>query len=162
MKKVILLLGGNLGDRETLLDRAREMIKEQAGKILRSSSVYESAPWGFTAENNFYNQVVVVSTGLTPHELLQTVQTIENRLGRVREGKNYASRTMDIDILFYGQEIIDTPELVIPHPQLHKRKFALEPLNEILPGWIHPQYDQSIGMLLRNCEDPSEVKILGG
>ncbi|MEE4196603.1 MAG: 2-amino-4-hydroxy-6-hydroxymethyldihydropteridine diphosphokinase [Bacteroidales bacterium] len=162
MKKVILLLGGNLGDRETLLDRAREMINEQAGKILRSSSVYESAPWGFTAENNFYNQVVVVSTGLTPHELLQTVQTIENRLGRVREGKNYASRTMDIDILFYGQEIIDTPELVIPHPQLHKRKFALEPLNEILPGWIHPRYDQSIGMLLRNCEDPSEVKILGG
>ena len=158
MKKVILLLGGNMGDRKALIGRARLLIEDRAGKIVRSSAIYESAPWGFAAKQSFYNQVVVIISDLAPHHILEIILQIEKELGRERTGKNYSSRTMDIDILFYEQEIIDTPDLIIPHPQLHKRRFTLVPLNEILPDWNHPGLNQSIRSLLEQCTDHAEVE----
>lgn len=160
MKQVVLLLGGNMGNRLDFIHRAQRKIEQRAGKIIQSSAVYESAPWGFAAENSFYNQVVIVETPLGPFDILENILTIEKELGRVRSGKNYSSRTMDIDILFYDQEMIDTTELVIPHPQLHKRRFTLIPLVEILPGWIHPGFNQSLTTLLENCEDKSSVTLI--
>jgi len=162
VKKVILLLGGNMGDRKALIARARLLIENRVGEIVRSSAIYESAPWGFTAKQSFYNQVLVVSTHLTPHQILGKILQIEKELGRERTGKNYSSRTMDIDILFYEQEIIDTPDLIIPHPQLHKRRFTLIPLNEILPDWNHPGLNQSIRSLLEQCADYSAVEPIKG
>jgi len=106
--------------------------------------------------------VLVVSTHLTPHQILGKILQIEKELGRERTGKNYSSRTMDIDILFYEQEIIDTPDLIIPHPQLHKRRFTLIPLNEILPDWNHPGLNQSIRSLLEQCADYSAVEPIKG
>ncbi|MFP4024082.1 MAG: 2-amino-4-hydroxy-6-hydroxymethyldihydropteridine diphosphokinase [Thiohalospira sp.] len=160
MKKVILLLGGNLGDRAYYIDNARQMIEKKMGKILQSSSVYESAPWGFSSKNNFFNQVLVVNTSLTPNQILENIWQIEKKLGRERTEKAYSSRTIDIDILFYENEIIDKPGLIVPHKHLHERRFTLIPLAEILPGWIHPGFNQSVKKLLENCEDKSEVKIL--
>lgn len=160
MKQVVLLLGGNIGNRLDFIHRAQQKIEQRAGKIIRSSAVYESAPWGFSAENSFYNQVVIVETSLSPFDILEDILTIEKELGRTRSGKSYSSRTMDIDILFYEQEIIETPELVIPHPQLHKRRFTLIPLVEILSGWIHPGFNQSLTTLLELCEDKSSVTLV--
>src|SRR6056297_1275989 len=104
MKKVILLLGGNMCDRKALIGRARLLIEDRVGKIVRSSAIYESAPWGFAAKQSFYNQVVVIISDLAPHHILEIILQIEKELGRERIGKNYSSRTMDIDILFYEQE----------------------------------------------------------
>lgn len=160
MKKVILLCGGNKGNRAYYMNTARQMIEQAIGKILQVSAIYESAPWGFQAEQNFYNQVVVVETRWAPLDILKKIWEIEKKLGRTRAGKQYSSRTMDIDILFYEQEIIDTPDLVVPHPQLHQRRFTLTPLAEILPHWVHPQFNQSIDVLLKQCTDSSSVEAI--
>ena len=160
MKKVILLCGGNKGNRAYYMDSARRMIEQAIGKILQVSAIYESAPWGFQAEQNFYNQVVVVETRLAPMAILKKIWEIEKKLGRIRVGNQYSSRTIDIDILFYEQEIIDTPDLVVPHPQLHQRRFTLTPLAEILPDWIHPKFNQSISVLLKQCTDSSSVEVI--
>jgi 2-amino-4-hydroxy-6-hydroxymethyldihydropteridine diphosphokinase len=162
MKKVILLLGGNLGNRAFYMDNARQMIEQKIGKILQSSSIYESAPWGFSSKNNFFNQVLLVDTPLSPFQIIENIWQIEKELGRERTGKSYSSRTIDIDILFYEYEIIDTPDLIVPHKHLHERRFTLIPLAEILPDWIHPGFNQPIKKLLENCEDKSEVKALKG
>ncbi|MDY6799754.1 MAG: 2-amino-4-hydroxy-6-hydroxymethyldihydropteridine diphosphokinase [Bacteroidota bacterium] len=160
MKKVILLCGGNKGNRDYYMDTARQMIEQAIGKILQVSAIYESAPWGFQAEQNFYNQIVVVKTKLAPLAILKKIWEIEKKLGRIRVGNQYSSRTIDIDILFYEQEIIDTPDLVVPHPQLHLRRFTLAPLAEILPDWIHPGFNQSVGVLLEQCTDISKVEAI--
>jgi 2-amino-4-hydroxy-6-hydroxymethyldihydropteridine diphosphokinase len=160
MKKVILLCGGNKGNRAYYMDSARKMIEETIGKIIQLSAIYESAPWGFQAEQNFYNQIVVVKTRLASLAILKKIWEIEKKLGRTRAGKQYSSRTMDIDILFYEQEIIDTPDLVVPHPQLHQRRFTLAPLAEILPDWNHPGFNQSVGVLLEQCTDTSKVEAI--
>lgn len=160
MKKVILLCGGNKGNRAYYMDSAREMIEQTIGDVLQSSAIYESAPWGFQAEQKFYNQVVVVITRLAPSAILKKIWEIEKKLGRIRVGNQYSSRTIDIDILFYEQEIIDTPDLVVPHPQLHQRRFTLTPLAEILPHWVHPKFNQSIDVLLNQCTDSSSVEAI--
>ncbi|HSH52348.1 MAG TPA: 2-amino-4-hydroxy-6-hydroxymethyldihydropteridine diphosphokinase [Bacteroidales bacterium] len=160
MKKVILLCGGNKGNRAYYMESACKLIEQTIGKVIQSSAIYESAPWGFQAEQNFYNQVVVVETRLAPLAILKKIWGIEKTLGRIRVGNQYSSRTIDIDILFYEQEIIDTSELVVPHPQLHQRRFTLTPLAEILPDWIHPGFNQPIRVLLEQCTDLSSVKVV--
>lgn len=159
MNKVYLLLGSNLSDRALLLLNACKFIEERIGKIKKQSYVYESAPWGFVSENAFLNQVIMIKTYLKPHEILEKIKIIEKELGRVRLSKEYASRTIDIDILFYNDEIILKSDLEIPHPQLHKRKFTLVPLNEIDPKLNHPVFGKSIKTLLNECDDNSEVTI---
>jgi len=158
LKNVAFLeLGGNMGKRKKLIDSAINALSRECS-IVTQSSIYETAPWGFSAENNFYNQVIKIETNLSAFQLLKLTQNIETKLGRIRTDTRYISRTMDIDILFFNKEIIDNKELTIPHPQIHNRKFVLVPLHEIAPDFIHPQEKITITEMLNRCADTSECK----
>jgi 2-amino-4-hydroxy-6-hydroxymethyldihydropteridine diphosphokinase len=156
MNKAYLLTGGNMGNREKNLARAKALISELAGKVTRSSAFYETAAWGKTDQPSFVNQALEIETNLFPKELLQQLLDIEKKLGRKREEK-YGPRTIDIDILLYGDQICNDPLLRIPHPELQNRRFALTPLAEIGPGLVHPVFKKSITELLATCSDPLEV-----
>jgi len=157
MNKVFLLLGGNLGDRIKLLHSAKQLIQYKIGNIEKESSIYESLPWGFEAEQNFLNQVAIINTNLSAQKVLKFCQEIENDLGRKRYSDHYESRTMDIDILFYNDEIINDKNLIVPHPKLHQRRFTLEPLVEISPEYVHPVLKKRLQVILNDCKDNSEV-----
>jgi 2-amino-4-hydroxy-6-hydroxymethyldihydropteridine diphosphokinase len=159
MNTVFLLLGSNLLDRLLMLTKAQEHIRILIGEISSTSKIYESAPWGFESKKSFLNQVLIIETALGPIEVLEQIKIIEKEMGRVKTSINYESRTIDIDILFYNNKIIALPELIIPHPQLHKRRFTLVPLAEIAPEFIHPVFKKPIKDLLINCNDDSEVKV---
>lgn len=159
MSKVILQTGGNLGNREKLIADANYYIEKQVGRILQMSSIYESEPWGFMHANRFLNQIVTVETNLQANEILNKVLEIESDLGRQRNNAGYEGRTMDIDILFYDDIIIENKTLTIPHPRLHQRKFILMPLNEILPKLIHPLLKKSVSELYSECNDSAMVEI---
>ena len=158
--EVYLLTGGNLGDRFKLLEQAKNEISEKIGKIKNESSIYETVPWGFKAEQDFLNQVVEVSTKLSPQKVLEFCLEIEDELGRERKSGYYESRTMDIDILFYNDEIINEPGLIIPHPKLHLRRFTLVPLTEIEPDFVHPVLNKKLTLILEECNDISDVRRL--
>jgi 2-amino-4-hydroxy-6-hydroxymethyldihydropteridine diphosphokinase len=158
MNFAYLLLGSNLGDRFALIQRAREGISAAIGKISGESSVYESEPWGFLSENSFLNQVLKVETELMPAKLLAEILKIENELGRIRTGKlGYSSRLIDIDILFYNDEIISEGTLIIPHPKIPERMFTLIPLAELDRSMVHPGNGKSVSDLIKECPDLSEV-----
>jgi len=155
-----LIVGGNLGDREQNIAKSLTEIRHRAGNIRQSSSLFETEPWGFSHENYFLNQVLEIETLLSPHQLLRTVQNIEQLLGRKRNDTTvYQARTIDIDILFYDDLIIMDKKLSIPHPELQNRKFVLEPLKEICPELIHPALNISVNTLHDHCSDQKEVKI---
>jgi 2-amino-4-hydroxy-6-hydroxymethyldihydropteridine diphosphokinase len=158
MNKVYFGLGTNLGNRKVNLRKAIEMIGEHIGKVLKSSSIYETAPWGFDSEDDFLNMVVLVETTLTPLELMKKIVTIESMLGRERNQDRYSSRIIDIDILLYDDLILNENGLKIPHPLMHERRFVLVPLNELAPELIHPVKGKSIRVLLEDCRDRSEIK----
>jgi 2-amino-4-hydroxy-6-hydroxymethyldihydropteridine diphosphokinase len=162
MKNVFLGIGTNLGDRENNLEKAVAGIEEFIGQVLKTSSVFETEPWGFHTKDKFLNMVVKVETVLDPNELLENAQMIESLLGRVRGKKRYSSRLIDIDILFYEDLHLDDEDLKIPHPLLHKRKFVLVPLCEIAPEIIHPVLKKTVVDLLELCEDKSDVKKYSG
>lgn len=147
-----LLIGGNLGDREQNMQTARDWIAERAGPILRTSSLYETAAWGVTDQPDFLNQVLLIETYLSPIDLLGAVQWIEDTMGRVRERK-WGERLIDIDILFYDNQIIDLPRLQIPHPGIPDRNFVLAPLREIAADFVHPSFQKSIETLSLACTD---------
>ncbi|WP_348715484.1 2-amino-4-hydroxy-6-hydroxymethyldihydropteridine diphosphokinase [uncultured Alistipes sp.] len=162
MAKAVLITGGNRGDVRALLRRAAGLIGERIGRIVRSSACYESAPWGFRAEQSFWNQVLEVETPLHPEELLEAVLSVEAELGRDRvqeglekasTGECYASRTLDVDILFYDDEVIRTPRLEIPHPRLGGREFVLRPLCELMPERRHPVTGERMRDLLKALEE---------
>lgn len=154
-----LLLGSNLGPKTENLRFAIREIKIRAGTISKQSALYASEAWGFDSKEEFLNVVIEIHTRLSPHALLKTLQDIEKQAGRKREqNSGYTSRTLDIDILFFDEVIMDTTELVIPHPRLHQRRFTLEPLYEIAPGFIHPGLKTPISTLLKNCKDQLAVK----
>lgn len=157
MARVYLSIGGNQGDREDNLLRTIGLVGERIGRVIRCSSVYESEPWGFVADRKFLNQVLLVDTELNPASLLLEISYIETLLGRVRKGRGYTSRTMDIDVLFYDHAILFTPDLTVPHRQLHRRLFVLEPLCEIAPDFIHPLFSVTVRELLSACDDSSKV-----
>ncbi|OFX22136.1 MAG: 2-amino-4-hydroxy-6-hydroxymethyldihydropteridine diphosphokinase [Bacteroidetes bacterium GWA2_31_9b] len=160
MNFVYLLLGSNLNNRIQLLEKARNAIAEKIGRLEKHSGIYESLPWGFEAETKFLNQVVVVRTHLTSIEILEKIKDIEGELGRERIPGIYTSRTIDIDILFFNNDVVDIPDLTIPHKHIHTRKFTLLPLAEIASGFIHPVFNKSILDLLNECKDKSEVKLI--
>jgi len=162
MKNVFLGIGTNLGDRQNNLEKAVAGIEEFIGQVLKTSSVFETEPWGFHTKDKFLNMVVKVETVLDPNELLENAQMIESLLGRVRGKKRYSSRLIDIDILFYEDLHLDDEDLKIPHPLLHKRKFVLVPLCEIAPEIIHPVLKKTVVELLELCEDKSDVKKYSG
>ena len=158
-EKAYLLLGSNRGNRSEMLAKARELIDEQIGNIIKSSSVYETAPWGFDDKVSFLNQVIYIETLYNPFCLLDQLLQIESYIGRIRTSKNYSSRNIDIDILFFNDYVINDKHLVIPHPRLHLRRFTLIPMAEIARDHIHPLFNRSIEALLKECNDTKEVKL---
>ena len=155
--EVVLSLGGNKGDREKLLFRAIELLNNHF-QLLKVSKIYQTAAWGGKAKGDFLNQLALISTGLDPEEVLEIIQEIEQDLGRTRD-EHWGDRTMDIDILYFGNKVINLDRLKIPHPFIGERKFVLVPLVEILPNKFHPVAGKnSIGMLAE-CKDQSEVKV---
>ncbi len=160
MKTVYLGIGTNLGDREENLRQAITLIEEHIGIIIRVSSVYETEPWGFKSETNFLNIVVMAETKLSPSGLLGRILMIEAMMGRLREGKAYMPRVIDIDILFFGSRIFENKVLTIPHPKIQDRKFVLIPLSEIAGELVHPVFKKSIQELLRECKDKTYIRPL--
>lgn len=156
---VFIELGGNMGNKLELIEDAKNILVNNYGcEIIKQSSVYETSPWGFISNSNFYNQIIKIGTILLPEELLNILLNIEKKLGRVRGVNKYNSRTMDMDILFFNNDIFDTKELIVPHPRLHLRRFVLVPMNEIESTYMHPVFKKSIRQLLLSCKDKSECK----
>ncbi|MFN3138759.1 MAG: 2-amino-4-hydroxy-6-hydroxymethyldihydropteridine diphosphokinase [Allomuricauda sp.] len=155
-QKVYLSLGSNLGNRHANLQKAIFRIRQKAGSILDISSVYENPAVGFDGEP-FLNIVISVLTPLPPKELLDTILQIERDFGRIRnEGGGYRSRTLDIDIIYYGSEVINHEDLVVPHPHMQHRNFVLKPLADIAPQFYHPVLSKDTRNLLQECSDRSQ------
>ena len=153
------MLGSNLGNRfENLLDAVARMEKE-AGHVTLVSPVYKTAPWGKHDQPAFLNQVICLDTELDPKGLLEKLLEIEKDMGRLR-AEHWAPRLIDLDILYYNEEIVERVGLTIPHPRLHERRFTLEPLAHLLPDMIHPVLKKSHKELLSMLSDSLEVHVL--
>lgn len=160
MNIAYLCLGGNIGDREALMKQALELISERVGPISKKSAIYETEAWGVTNQQAYLNQCISVDTKYNGSELIHMLLDIEKLLGRERNlYHTYEPRTIDIDILFYNDDIIHLEHLTIPHPRLHLRKFVLQPLSEIAKDYIHPVLDKTVLNLLDECVDNSEVNL---
>lgn len=146
-----------MGNRAANLAEAENYITNRAGKPVKASSLYETLAWGITDQPAFLNQVLCIETHLSATQLLETVLDIELQMGRKRLQK-YGPRIIDIDILLFNHEVINLPNLAVPHPFLHQRRFTLEPLAEIAPHYKHPVLQQTIAALLSNCIDTLDVK----
>lgn len=157
--RIFLGLGTNLGDRSANLQAAWDALPPQV-QPLRASPIYETAPWGFAAQPDFLNQVFEAQTRLAPLELLAHVKQIETRLGRIPTFRN-GPRVIDIDILFYGDQIITLPGLSLPHPRIQERAFMLIPLRDLAPNLLHPILNQSIRQLAAQV-DPTGVEVYRG
>jgi 2-amino-4-hydroxy-6-hydroxymethyldihydropteridine diphosphokinase len=153
-----LSLGSNLGDRVSYLLEAQKLISLNVGEVTMQSPIYETEPWGNREQPKFLNKCLAVQTGLMASELLHQLLSIEQQLGRVRFAR-WTERTIDIDILFLGTEVIKTTDLVLPHPYLHQRRFVLVPLADISPQLIHPVLKKSIAALLADCPDTDTVAL---
>jgi 2-amino-4-hydroxy-6-hydroxymethyldihydropteridine diphosphokinase len=158
MNTTYLILGSNLGDKLHNLQQAVQLIKKEIGPIVNQSGIYVTAAWGNTSQPDFVNQAISVDTDLSPTDLLQKILAIEKKIGRVRDQQKWKERIIDIDILFYNDTVINTPDLTIPHPYLQERKFVLIPLLEIAQEYIHPIINKNIKTLLQECTDILEVK----
>ena len=157
MNTIYILLGANLGNSlQQILDAEQKLITK-IGNLMSKSSLYKSAAWGVEDQPPFLNQVLILNTTLDAHTCLTICQEIEHELGRVRLVK-WGARVIDIDILYFNNDIISTPNLIIPHPYIAERKFTLEPLAEIAPTFIHPFFNKSQEELLRDCTDPLDVQ----
>ncbi len=156
VNEAFLITGGNLGLRTEHLHLAATAIADICGPIQRASGIYETKAWGYTHQPDFYNQVLLIKTELDAFELLKNILDIEIKMGRERLIK-MGPRIIDIDILFFNNEIINTEKLQVPHPRIVDRRFVLEPLYEIAPEFVHPIYNQTISTLLDVCSDELAV-----
>lgn len=162
MAIVYLSLGSNVGDRIGFVQQTASLLDAVEGiSIVRTSAFYETEPWGMKSDNWFVNAVLEVKTSLSPQKLLCECQRIEIQLGRKRDGRGFTDRTIDIDILFYGKEIVNTDELVIPHKYVHLRAFTLVPLLELIPNFEHPVLHKTISELHGDLENPEMVFLYG-
>lgn len=152
MDHIVLSLGSNLGDRFANLETARKKLENRGINVVRQSTVYETEPYGYSHQDNFLNQAVVIETHQSPENLIQSCLDIEDDMGRIRGVKN-GPRNIDIDLLFYKNQQLDYSYLQVPHPQLHKRNCILGPLEEIVPDQMHPRFRKSIRSLKEECPD---------
>lgn len=150
IQNIFLLLGSNVGDRHAHLHAARKLIDLKAGQELFHSEEYETAPWGRTDQPFFLNQALQIETDLSPLDLLHALKAIEKEVGRT-DTERWGPRVIDIDILFYGSDIVELPELRVPHPYLPERRFALEPLAELAADFVHPVLHLSVKEMLERC-----------
>ena len=157
MNIVFLQLGSNLGNRELLLQDAVLAIEDRVGPVVEKSRIYESTPWRVEGQENYLNLIVKVKTELMADDVLSTILDIEQKLGRIRIEK-WGERLIDIDIIFYNDEIIETPQLCVPHKHMHERMFVLTPLDNIAPDMVHPKYNKTVEELLKQCTDTQLVK----
>ena len=160
MECCYILFGSNMGDKEALFAQACLLINNRCGRVVQVSAAYESEPWGFEAEEWFLNRVIVVETEKGPEEVLQQLLDIERELGRIRhpEIQGYTSRTADLDLLYFGHRVINTDTLTVPHPRLHLRRFALVPMCEMAPEWVHPVFGLTQQELLQQCPDECVIR----
>ena len=158
VKTIYLSLGSNLGNRLFNLQRAVILLQKELGFILEISGVYKSPSWGFDGED-FLNACLSLETDKTPSEVLEILLKVEKEMGRQRsEGAGYQSRNIDIDLLYYNSEIIQTDELTVPHPQMHLRRFVLKPLADIAPQFYHPILGKDTRNLLQECKDKTSLE----
>lgn len=158
MHSVFLLTGSNLGNRNEQLSNAILELEAHVGTIVHSSSVFETEAWGKEGLPPHLNQAILIKTSLEPLALLQSIHTIEERLGRVRQEK-WGVRVIDIDIIYFDDQIIDLPQLIVPHPLLQERNFVLAPLCQIAPDFLHPVFLKTNMELLQQSQDNMKVKI---
>jgi len=158
--RAFLLTGTNRGNRVQNLEKATMLIGERAGRVISQSGIYESRPWGFHDDTDFLNQALEVETSLLPAALLQCLLEVEKVMGRVRQptpDQRYEGRIIDIDILFFDQQVVETEDLIIPHPRLHLRRFVLVPLLEIAPDLTHPVTGKTVSQMLYECANPEDL-----
>lgn len=155
---IYILLGTNLGERKNNLQDAISKLNEvDEIFVTNRSKIYESSPWGITNQPRYLNQVLEVATSLEPYQLLIKLLSVEHKMGRTRNGIKWGPRIIDIDLLFYNQSCVERTGLVVPHPQLHNRRFTLIPLDEIAPLFYHPLLKKTTHQLLEECQDPLVV-----
>jgi len=157
-REIYIGLGSNLGNRLANIRKAIELMKEEGIEIMKESSIYETEPVGYKEQGWFLNSVVKARTQFSPEGLWKRLEKIEKVMGREREIK-WGPRIIDLDILFYGNKVLNGKQLQIPHPELHKRRFVLLPLKEIAPELVHPVLNKTIGEILGELKDNSEVRL---
>ena len=155
-------MGGNVGNTRQYFEQTNTLIDSRIGTVTSKSAIYQSEPWGLECSQWFLNQVVIAETELEPHTVLELCLQIETELGRTRSGNGYDPRTIDIDIVFFGNQIINTPDLTVPHPLMHRRNFVLQPLCDVAKDFVHPVLGLTISQLMAVCDDKSAVKRLNG
>ncbi|MGH2647620.1 MAG: 2-amino-4-hydroxy-6-hydroxymethyldihydropteridine diphosphokinase [Ginsengibacter sp.] len=160
MNTVYVLTGGNLGNKYANLLKAKEYLQKETGNIVASSSIYQTKAWGNNNQPDFFNQVHIIKTNFSAEKLMKKILEIEEeQMGRIRTEKN-AARLIDIDILFFNDEVINKKNLIIPHAEISNRRFVLTPLNELSPSLIHPVLHKTVSELLAICKDALEVKLV--
>lgn len=156
---VFIGLGSNVGNKLFHLQKSKELIESKIGKIVSCSSIYETEPWGFASEQSFLNQAIKIETQNSALEILNVISEIELSMGRIRTDNQYISRTIDIDILFFNDEIINEANLSVPHPRIAERQFVLMPLFEIAREFVHPILQKTIMELKVECDDEGKVVV---
>ncbi|WP_143309258.1 2-amino-4-hydroxy-6-hydroxymethyldihydropteridine diphosphokinase [Chitinophaga vietnamensis] len=152
MNTALLLIGGNLGDRAANLGKAVQEINAAAGVVTKTSALYQTAPWGVVDQPDYLNQALELRTEMDALTLMHTLLETERRIGRLRQGK-WGARVIDIDMIFFNDEILSLPELKLPHPRMQLRRFVLTPLAEIAPDYVHPVLHKTVSELLAICPD---------
>ena len=157
MNRVFLSLGSNRGNRQEYLQTAVSALEKKAGKVLKASHIYETEPWKMNDGTNFLNQLILLETSLDSQQIMTLIIEMETSLGRIRSTSGYEPRTIDIDILFFNEEIIESESITVPHPLISERRFILEPLCELAPNYIHPLLKKSLKQLLADCPDKHTI-----
>jgi len=152
-----LHFGSNLGDRHDHLQKAMQLLENEFGHPLNISKIYQTAAWGQNNQPDFLNMAAIFNCNKVPSEVLIIVKKIEELVGR-KQRQHWHEREIDIDIIFYGNNIIDLPNLIIPHALMQERRFVLVPLNEICPEYIHPVFNKNVSQLLMECQDNLKVE----